>query len=569
MTAWVRAVGLAIGGAPEEFSGGGVEGVKARMAVVRRHLAVGLQAGIHHRHIDPGALGGHTEMDAPHEAAASHFLLPQDAAIVVGVEAVNHPRFLSRHQDLPVAVDVDKEDGCGHIVVAPAVQGAVGGLEHARRRPGILGSQLAVPDPLAGAAVHGEHRVGVVVAGGRVILAAAVIDQPALGVGGGAGPDAAPGGGENGGAGAGLALFRGAALDRVMTPLDGAGGRIEGHQGAPEGAAGIGGIGRGGDFQGRHRDIENAFVEQRRAGDGGIGMVVEAHPPQHFAGDGVEGVGAAQQIAEVKPRIAGRLCPRRPGFHHRGGAHLGADVAGPAGAAAVEVEGVDSAVLAAHEQRPHGYHRLGAGAGGVREGEGPLEFEPGYLGRVEAGHLVGDETARIVAPAHGGRRAGQVEAIGLPLAGGRPRGRLVIGQVLAGQELRHLALLVAVEGRRLLAHDAVGEGVEDPLGGQRFEKFPMGRLGHGTLVAVGAVLLVEVLAGVVVRIEGRVPVEQRIRRGWLGAKRGAAKADKGRAQDQGGDGVVGHGHGLASWIVVWGCWRVTAGCRRPPGAPGR
>src|SRR5690606_15396955 len=193
MTARITAVGGGIGGVPEEFPGGGVEGVKARVAVVRGHLPVGLQAGVHHRHVDPGALGGHAEVHAPHEAAAPHLPLPQDPAPVVRVEAVDRPGFLSRHQDLPVSVHIDEQDGRGHIVVASGVHGAVGGLEHAGRCPDVVGGELAVPDPLAGAGIHGEHRVGVVVGGGGVVLAAAVVDEAPLGVGGGAGPYAATG----------------------------------------------------------------------------------------------------------------------------------------------------------------------------------------------------------------------------------------------------------------------------------------------------------------------------------------------------------------------------------------
>ena len=145
-------------------------------------------------------------------------------------------------------------------------------------------------------------------------------------------------------------------------------------------------------------------------------------------------------------------------LQHDARAHFRGSLERPALAAAVKIEGVDGAVLAADEDGAHGDGGLRARPERVGVGESPLEFQVRHVPGAESRRLGIDEAPRVVAPADLRHGVGTVE-FGRGARAGRRMGPRDDGiEPRAGDVFRNVGSLLVGEMGGLGLHDPVRHG---------------------------------------------------------------------------------------------------------------
>ena len=225
-------------------------------------------------------------------------------------------------------------------------------------------------------------------------------------------------------------------------------------------------------------------------------MILEIALPDLLAGGGVERVRVRASVAEVRdvfPRAAGA----RSNHHARADAALGLER--PDDAAALRVERVHRAALAAHEQAAASDRRESAGRVCIREAEGPFERQLRHLIGGEAGRrrrletLIGD----VDAPPVPLRALGRIErrcrgaGAGRRRARGGGRRRARRRRRRGAEILGHCALFRLGHVGSLLTHDAVGERVDDRLRGLLLQRGECGCTGIGAGMARRAAVFID------------------------------------------------------------------------------
>ena len=224
-------------------------------------------------------------------------------------------------------------------------------------------------------------------------------------------------------------------------------------------------------------------------------MVVELGLPDQLAGHRIERIGARQNVAKIEP--LGRR------VRDDCAAHFGRGPEAPSGAAAIQIERVNGAVMAADKHRPPADGGLRARANGRRVGHRPFELQCPHLVFGQPRNAGGCEAAVVVTPTDPRRRRCQIKS---GVAGIAHRWLLrgfVVGQRCAYQILGNLEPLVVRQLGGLLLHDPAVHRRKNGIRRHHFEPHLLRRFGHAAIVAACAVFQKQAFAGMFLDVDRR------------------------------------------------------------------
>src|ERR1051326_9302284 len=127
-----------------------------------------------------------TPLDSSKRATLANSRLPDDFTLPVGIERVNHSRFLPADQ-FPLPIRQRHKDGRrSKIKIVPRLVGAVlSARGYASNVPAVFRSQLPMPEHLSVTHAKGDHGVGVGSWGIRITVSCCDVDFMRFGVDGG------------------------------------------------------------------------------------------------------------------------------------------------------------------------------------------------------------------------------------------------------------------------------------------------------------------------------------------------------------------------------------------------